>query len=180
MIVGVDTDTGNVFCHLCGDYIYDPTLEAIQRSKRIILGKRKRDAEQVRVINGADTQSSSQTLRPIYSSANLQKYSLPNSCLIVVAGLRGIQNLGNTCYMSSILQSFIHNPIVRNHYLSDSHNANLCTRTNCIHCTINTVFSDMYIFNPSRSSNRIRSHRFHFHNMENRYYICWNRSTRFP
>ncbi len=66
---------------------------------------------------------------------------------MVVAGLRGIQNLGNTCYMSSILQSFIHNPIVRNHYLSDSHNANLCTRTNCIHCTINTVFSNMYTSN---------------------------------
>jgi len=46
--------------------------------------------------------------------------------------------------MSSILQSFIHNPIVRNYYLSDSHHTNLCTRTNCIHCTINTVFSNMY------------------------------------
>ena len=44
--------------------------------------------------------------------------------------------------MSSILQSFIHNPIVRNHYLSDAHNANLCTKSNCIHCTINTVFSE--------------------------------------
>ena len=47
--------------------------------------------------------------------------------------------------MSSILQSFIHNPIVRNHYLSDSHHTNLCTRMNCVHCTINTVFASMYI-----------------------------------
>jgi uncharacterized UBP type Zn finger protein len=62
----------------------------------------------------------------------------------IVAGLQGIQNLGNTCYMSSVLQSFIHNPIVRNHYLSDAHHTNLCTRANCIHCTINTVFSRMY------------------------------------
>lgn len=60
MIVGIDSDTGNVFCHLCDDYIYDPTLEAIQRSKRIILGKRKRDAEQVPVVNGTDAQNSSQ------------------------------------------------------------------------------------------------------------------------
>lgn len=46
--------------------------------------------------------------------------------------------------MSTILQSLVHNPIVRNHYLSDSHKANLCTRQNCVHCTINTVFANMY------------------------------------
>ena len=49
--------------------------------------------------------------------------------------------------MSSILQSFIHNPIVRNHYLSDSHRTNTCLRINCIHCTINTVFAKMYSSN---------------------------------
>lgn len=50
--------------------------------------------------------------------------------------------------MSTILQSFIHNPIVRNHYLSDSHRAQRCPRQNCIHCTINHVFATMY--NPIR------------------------------
>jgi ubiquitin carboxyl-terminal hydrolase 22/27/51 len=58
--------------------------------------------------------------------------------------LRGIQNLGNTCYMSSILQSFIHNPLVRNHYLADTHQTSTCTRATCIHCTISGVFSSMY------------------------------------
>jgi ubiquitin carboxyl-terminal hydrolase 22/27/51 len=53
--------------------------------------------------------------------------------------------------MSSILQSLIHNPIVRNHYLSDTHQTNLCPRQNCIHCTISTVFSSIYssIVDPS-------------------------------
>ena len=46
--------------------------------------------------------------------------------------------------MASILQSFVHNPIVRNHYLSDAHQANICTVENCIHCTISNVFSQMY------------------------------------
>ena len=46
--------------------------------------------------------------------------------------------------MSTVLQTFIHNPIVRNYYLSDAHKANLCTRPNCVHCTITNVFSKMY------------------------------------
>ena len=48
-----------MFCHECEDYIYDPTLEAIQRSKRIILGKRKREHEQGSTVNGTDTPDSS-------------------------------------------------------------------------------------------------------------------------
>jgi len=55
---GIDTETGNIFCHICDDFIYDPTLEAIQRSKRIILGKRKRDAEYVPIVNGTDNTTS--------------------------------------------------------------------------------------------------------------------------
>jgi uncharacterized UBP type Zn finger protein len=57
--LGIDTENGNMFCHECDDYIYDPTLEAIQRSKRMILGKRKREHEQGSTVNGADTPNSS-------------------------------------------------------------------------------------------------------------------------
>ena len=157
LALGIETATGNVFCHSCDDFIYDPTLEAIQRAKPIILGKRKRDAEQVPVVvlNGEDPQSSAQTPSgtpgqtvPPQTCKSIQTPFLEveqtNPVLLLVAGLRGIQNLGNTCYMSSIIQSFIHNPIVRNHYLSDAHQTNLCRRQNCIHCTISTVFSSMY------------------------------------
>jgi len=157
LALGIETATGNVFCHSCDDFVYDPTLEAIQRAKPIILGKRKKDAEQVPVVvlNGEDSLSSAQTSSgstvqtvPPQTCKSIQTPSVEveqtNPVLLLVAGLRGIQNLGNTCYMSSIIQSFIHNPIVRNHYLSDAHRTNLCRRQNCIHCTIFTVFSSMY------------------------------------
>jgi len=33
-------------------------------------------------------------------------------------GLRGINNLGNTCFISSVLQALVHNPFLRTHYLA--------------------------------------------------------------
>ena len=74
-MVGIDTENGNVFCHECDDYIYDPTLEAIQRSKRIILGKRKRERDEGSTANGADTpESSGSTSAQSVCLAELQKY----------------------------------------------------------------------------------------------------------
>jgi ubiquitin carboxyl-terminal hydrolase 22/27/51 len=46
--------------------------------------------------------------------------------------------------LNVILQSFIHNPLLRNYFLSDKHNCGACKNTDCTCCELDKVFSEAY------------------------------------
>jgi ubiquitin carboxyl-terminal hydrolase 22/27/51 len=46
--------------------------------------------------------------------------------------------------MSVILQSFLHNPLLRNYFLSDKHNHQLCGKANCMCCELDQLFEDVF------------------------------------
>jgi ubiquitin carboxyl-terminal hydrolase 22/27/51 len=43
-----------------------------------------------------------------------------------------------------VLQSFIHNPILRNFYLSDGHSSSNCDTPHCLSCAMDDMFQDFY------------------------------------
>ncbi|CAG7849164.1 Probable ubiquitin carboxyl-terminal hydrolase 8; AltName: Full=Deubiquitinating enzyme 8; AltName: Full=Ubiquitin thioesterase 8; AltName: Full=Ubiquitin-specific-processing protease 8 [Serendipita indica DSM 11827] len=53
--------------------------------------------------------------------------------------------------MSVILQAFLHNPLLRNFFLSDKHNSKLCGKLYCMCCELDQMFAD--VFNPSSTQN---------------------------
>ena len=57
---------------------------------------------------------------------------------------RGLLNLGQTCFLNVILQSFVHNPLLRSYFLSDKHNRGTCKNTDCTCCELDKLFSEIY------------------------------------
>lgn len=61
------------------------------------------------------------------SPAEEEKHLMPASCR--TSAPRGIYNMGQTCYMSVIVQAMTHNPLMRNHLLGRLHLTENCETT---------------------------------------------------
>ena len=140
----MESRSGCLWCYVCEDFVYDPLFEQIRLGQvgspagkiyhsccsyshlpKLAAKKRKRNS--------------------IYPTGEEDRFVIPNSnTLSCQAGLpRGCYNMGQTCYLSVILQAMVHNPMMRNYFLSSRHDTTECEIENCIICALTISFCDM-------------------------------------
>lgn len=115
--------SGHLYCAPCQSRVSDPRFEIVhQREKGRAPGQHELPS---------DTASDSGPMPKDPLSSRIP---------------RGIHNLGATCFLSVILQSFIHNPVLRNYFLGDRHNSRLCGSSvgeSCLACEMDKLFMEV-------------------------------------
>ncbi|KAH7911361.1 hypothetical protein BJ138DRAFT_1135452 [Hygrophoropsis aurantiaca] len=135
----VESRSGSIFCVECDDFIYDKTMDELYLSTVIAVEERetnfqaKRGREPYQLWVPTDEESS----------------ALNDATTLPCQGRRGLLNLGQTCFLNVILQSFIHNPLMRNYFLGDRHNSKLCKHTDCTCCEMDNLFAEIYSSNTT-------------------------------
>jgi uncharacterized UBP type Zn finger protein len=76
----------------------------------------------------------------------------------VVREIRGLANLGNTCFMNVILQSVAANPLFRDYFLADKHRTKNCMKEHCLGCAVNKLVRSCYIPSEPEASVPIVPH----------------------
>ena len=124
-------------CLKCGDLVSHPTLERIRYNSFKSAGVLKFSP----VLPYFETEHNLKNYELIHKFSRIPSYK-------ETTGLRGFINLGSTCFMSSVLQTLIHNPYLKCYYLSNAHSDCPKPHSECMSCCVSDIYQDFFT-NPA-------------------------------
>ncbi|KAJ3191921.1 hypothetical protein HK101_007294 [Irineochytrium annulatum] len=129
----VDFSHQTLFCSKCNDYVYDIDFDRILVSEKLRMDSlisRVKDPAVKRLRHGEWSPAVEEVAKIKMMSSPVKRCS----------GLRGLRNMGST--------AFVHNPLLRAHFMSDMHNQELCkiksAKQVCIACEMDNLYMNFY------------------------------------
>ncbi|ODV87686.1 hypothetical protein CANARDRAFT_193832 [[Candida] arabinofermentans NRRL YB-2248] len=135
-IFGIDPNTGHLICFKCRDYVGDPKLERL----RINQIKKAGMLSNFRGMPIYNHEHDLKKHKLIMSDSRLPSYK-------ATTGLKGLVNMGSTCFMSAIIQTLVHNPFIRDYFFAGSHLDCDKEIDQCLSCCVGEIFQDFYTSN---------------------------------
>ncbi|CAN3360425.1 ubiquitin carboxyl-terminal hydrolase 8 [Diutina catenulata] len=145
---GIDSGCGVMYCFACDAYTNHDALDSLRlgRSGPVANGSAN---------GGANGSSGASSGASSSDAAGASGYTDPAPR--AMAGLKGFVNLGATCFMSSILQTLIHNPLMKHYFVNNDLHYFNCPKNKaflvsqsvdegnaCITCALDNIFTSFY------------------------------------
>lgn len=119
-----------IYCNSCKDFIYDQQCQAIAEKHL------RKEARNLNKSVSWRPWIPSQVEMNLLRQHPKRRHVTPCSSI----GLRGLLNLGSTCFMNCIVQALIHTPLLRDYFLSERHECSIKSSINCLVCEVSRLF----------------------------------------
>lgn len=139
----MDSRARNLYCQSCDDFIYDHELERLRSpAPNISLQGLSTSYIDMLWLFAADLGLVSKRKTTENSADELFIRSNASKRPCARQGVRGLWNLGQSCFMNVILQALLHDPILHTHFLGNGHQTQECTTPDCVGCGIAEAFTE--------------------------------------
>lgn len=148
----MEVSNGYVYCFKCDDYVFDDFLtQSLNLLNMTAWQNENYFVLDTHIMISEEGQFNAFAANFLNDQTN-PSYGKQSSDMVVIrahlhssisAGLRGLVNLGSTCFMNCIVQTLVHTPILRDYFVSHSHTCEFVDKNQCLVCALDKIFQEV-------------------------------------